>query len=174
MEIKIDQFCALATSPAWQAWLFRFAKPLHSELVEHLRGSRSCNSNRDKMVSIFQRLVDLPGGPEQLVAFLGKQFPHVIAARPTQTITKAALADDGVFEHYDPDLLTFPRKLIITGSDLERKVKEFLAKHAKGDYVVIGDRAYVEYLPVAHAGLASTIPAANWETTAWRSRHSQR
>lgn len=96
-----------------------------------------------------------------LVAFLKNNFPltltKIVEGQDESTIdvqTKAAfimtkqMKEDGVFGDYAPKVLTFPQKLILTNEDpviLERDVRKFLMNKLSHDYIVIGNRAYVEY-----------------------------
>lgn len=170
MRVKVEQFCSLATSPSWQTWLFNYNQPLYKEFIIRLQQSHGCTQNREIMVE-FLRRIDTEGGGDKLLDFLVNHFPHVIdepTIRNSQHIT-----DDGIFEHYNPTILTYPRRQIFVGEkrELKKKVREFLLDKLKSDSLIIEGRAYVEYLEQSDAIIAHQIPQQNWQIAQYRSRH---
>lgn len=195
VRVKLDQFCALSSSAKWQAWLFRYDVALYNELADHLRSGRGgCKGNRDKMIELIGKIDSSPGGSLQLETFLAQEYPFILekstdlapvvqsVPRPVvQSIPRPvvqsvpasviSVSRSVPFELRDRHVLTFPHRRIFEGRDsvaLHREVIEFLRDKARADYVLIGDRAYVEYVPKEHAGIAYKIPIKNWLVTKWK------
>ena len=65
-------------------------------------------------------------------------------------IVPASVDIDGVFRFYNPDFLMFPMKAILQESNAEHlklAVVQFLSGKVRHKLLVIGLRAYIEYLP---------------------------
>ena len=77
-----------------------------------------------------------------------------------------------VFEHYNPSLITYPRRLIIAGPNLENKVDAFLKDKNIYEHVVIENRAYIEYLNPEENNLAKDIPEHNWQIKRYRTKNN--
>lgn len=103
-------------------------------------------SKQDKLVS--------------LVEFLRKEYPislievtgndpeniEVVASDGTRLLT--IIDDTYVFKHYNPNMVTFPQKLVMQNKDikqLEVDVQAFVTSKLDFDYVIVGDKAYIEY-----------------------------
>lgn len=161
MDIREGTFCGLARNPEWQKWLLEIAPDLHAQLLDTLEHSRGCHTNRDKMLEILSVLKIREKMPEfeQLVR---ERFPYVedkksgIKAKlnkkqqkfTTQRPIPTTRDEHGVFKIYKPHLLTFPAKIIISDKDrnsLERRLFHFIRNKIGVDYLIIGNRAYVEY-----------------------------
>lgn len=173
MRIKVDQFCTLATSPSWQAWLYHHHVNLYRKFIRQIQGSRGCNQNRELMTEVLQE-IDKAGG-DALAEFLQKHYPHMISGQQPlrhQREDSKALDNDGVFQHYNPNILTYPRRQIFVGpkSMLKGKVQEFLLDKIRGDHIIIGERAYIEYLEKSDKAIADQIPIKNWLIAAYRQR----
>lgn len=177
VQIRVEQFCALATSPQWQAWLYRYDATIYQELADHLRTSKGCGANRDKMVVLLSRINATAGGPEKLVEFLSASFPHVldrtVPVEPTVTHAEPIRPTPSTvpFERYNPRTLTFPRRLILDGGDigeLTRKAQLFVSDKVRSDWVVTAGRAYIEFIPQEHSGVAHQIPDKSWLVTIWK------
>lgn len=173
MKIKVDKFCSLATSPSWQAWLYHFEAPLFRKFRAQLQESRGCTQNKDLMVDLLREIEQRPGGTEKVAEFLNKHYPHMLLKEDGDDQPQAEAVHKGgpVFPYYNPDLLTFPRRVILEGGDdraLTRRAREFLVDKLKGDFVVLEGRVYIEFLTQKDAALVDQIPASNWQIAAWR------
>lgn len=65
-------------------------------------------------------------------------------------IVPASVDTNGVFRFYNPDFLMFPMKVILQASNAEHlklAVVQFLTGKVKHKLLVVGLRAYIEYLP---------------------------
>lgn len=178
MKVKVEKFCALATSPSWQAWLFHFNADLYRRFIKRLQESRGCGQNRDLMIEILGE-IDKLSGNEKLLGFLHQHYPHIlineappVRAEPSPESSRQVVGADEIFEHYNPNLLTYPRRIIFTGSarELKTKVQSFLLDKIKSDSVIVGEKAYVEYLTADDAALKDSIPQKNWRIAAWKLR----
>jgi hypothetical protein len=173
IKVKVGQFCSLATSPSWQTWLYHNHTELYRKFVRQLQESKGCNQNRSIMAEVLQEIdkVDSDG----LIDFLQKHYPHVLDGQPVpsqQREDAEALEHDGVFSHYNPSILTYPRRQIFVGPPgiLRRKAKTFLADKLKSDFIVIGERLYIEYLDQGDSEIADQIPMKNWMISQYRLR----
>lgn len=174
MRVIASKFCSLSTSPSWQAWLFHFDQSLYRRFMQRLQGSRGCNQNHDIMVEFLKELEKMPGGAEKLFEFLEKHYPHMIvrdssAQKPWSEPKRSV---DPVFPQFNPNVLTYPRRQILDGEDLVRRIQEFMLDKIKGDFVIVDGKAYIEFLERVDASLVDKIPLRNWLIASWRSRQT--
>lgn len=125
------------------------------------------------MVEVLEE-IDKAGG-DNLIEFLQKHYPHMLSGQSTvrqQREDAQALKDDHIFPHYNPNILTYPRRQIFVGpqSMLSGKVQEFLLDKFRGDHIIIKERAYIEYLEKSDATIADQIPQSNWLISQYRLR----
>lgn len=137
-----------------------------------LQESRGCNQNKDLMVELLKELERMPGAVEKLFEFLNKHYPYMIVKEGQPPSKVSSSQSDLVFSYYNPQILTYPRRRIFEGVDLERQVKEFLLDKLKSDFVIVNGKAYVEYLEQSDAQLVNEVPQNNWQIAAWRLRTS--
>lgn len=175
MKIKTNEFCHLSSVPAFQSWLYAMDAGLHKSLKDHLREGKGCASNRAKMISILNELLKTPDSSKKLQTFLLTQFPHMIEHKPVQDPPQVKNKHK-VFEHYDPNLNTIPRRKIITrieaaeaGTDLDTFVVDFCSRQSMFKKVIVDDRAYIEYLPPELDYLRDDIPEKNWQVPRYNS-----
>lgn len=166
MQIKVEQFCSLATSPAWQAWLYRYNADLYKSFIDRLQKSKNCSSNRIIMKDLLHEIEQL-GGAQPLQQFLEQQYPHVIvtSVAPDKIVDKYQ-----VFKDFGHGIITYPHRQIFEGkhAELEQKIKQFLARKGVSDYIIIDDIGYVEYLEVSEGILSDKIPEKNWLIKTYR------
>lgn len=164
MNIDKSQFCALSSSPRFLSWLKSTDGALYNDLDAHLKKALGCGANRDKMEAIYDKLI-AGGYSKKLFDFIYKNYPSLII-------------DDynkhRVFQHYDPSLLTYPRRYIIINSNrlvLDRMVTDFCARHGYSEFVVIEDRAYIEYIDHNSLKIKDRIPDRNWQVRQFKRIH---
>lgn len=180
-RLRSQQFCALSKELRYQSWLHTVAPDLHTDLAEHLKNSRSCNANSIKMSEIQNKL-EQRNLIDQLIRFLRKEFPHTVeeVILPTATpmvstsrqLTEAMKTE--VFAYYRPALLTFPQKLILENEDpeaLRRDVLAFISGRVGTDYIIIGQRAYVEYFKLKYGKESEMVKATEREIYMYRVKH---
>jgi len=179
MKIDSGQFCQLSTSDSFIRWLYETDEPLYMDLVTHLREGRGCGANREKMKQILTTILEGPN-KGKLEDFLRNHYPGIIKGEVVDHTPPDfdfnTLNVHGVFEHYDPTLNAFPRRLIITDADvghahLSKAVDDFCAQQAHCEFVYLDVRAYIEYLPPEHAGFKDKVPERNWAVVRYRHRH---
>lgn len=174
IKIKVDKFCSLSTSPSWQAWLYHFDAGLYRRFRTQLQESKGCNQNREIMTDLLKEVEQREGGTEKVFDFLTKHYPHMLVKDgQVQPPADPKVAGGPVFGYFNPDLLTYPRRVILEGGDereLTRRAKEFLVDKLKGDFVVVGGRAYVEFLSRVDVAVVEQVPAKNWMIAEWRLR----
>lgn len=169
-SIKTKEFCALSSKPALHDWLKLNYPDLHKDLVTHLRSSRSCTENREKMIEILGVIGKTSDGNNTLVSFLSEKFPYVIdiESQRKSTIVKEF---SPVFSGHVDGALTFPHRLVMRNTDratLEIDVAGFCEGHIQCEYIIVNNNAYIEYIPSNYASLCDSIPDSNWMVKAYR------
>lgn len=168
-QIKVEKFCSLATSPEWQAWLFHFDTDLYRTFIGKLNQSRGCGQNRTIMQETLTDIVKIDNGVK-LLSFLSDKFKHVL----NKQIIEQTIKVPPVFENFNPTILTFPHRTIISGNDITNQVKQFLSDKDIYDYVIVNGQAYIEYLYRHEAHLKAMIPIKNWLVTKWRAQYQSK
>lgn len=177
-RIHVKQFCTLSNDYKWQGWLQSVSPTLHRELMQHLAQSKSCRSNQEKMQEI-QKSLDGSNKLPAMIAFLKREFPQMIeeireekdGPAPIKSTIVSGLEKNEVFSHYNPNLLTFPQRMVLENKDpeaLKRDVKEFIVGKVGVDYLIIGDRAYIEYFKLKFIREASQVPITSRELYKYR------
>lgn len=170
--IKVEQFCSIATSPAWQAWLYHFSNDIYKKFIKQLQKSRNCNENRELMREVLKNIEEADGS-SQLYEFLEEQYPHVLKHN-SRYVGRTDIDKYGVFPGYVPGILTYPRRKIFEGSteSLKKKVEQFVSSKGVSDYIIIGNHAYVEFLENKETSIANEIPSNNWLIQKYRDNSS--
>ena len=175
-KVRISQFCSLSKEPKWQGFLQTIAPDLHAELIKHLTNSASCKANQNKMTEIYQTLEQRNIG-SQTIKFLRKEYPHtveeIIDLQPPPRPKSLLLTSNQqeVFSYYKPSLLTFPQRQIFENNDIEalqKDVHNFLAGKVGGDYLIVGNRAYIEYFHLRYAPESKLIRPVDRELIKYR------
>lgn len=170
-KVKIDKFCSLAHSPSWQAWLYHFDANLFSEFTKKIRASRGCSQNTDIMIDTLKDIDKDISGSDKLLKFLRLNYPYMLVDDVDDV--KDDIINDEIFEHYNPDILTYPHRLIIAGSkqDLLNRIQTFSENKLRVDYVIVDDKLYIEYLNNNDGNISSKIPKSNWKIASWKLKH---
>lgn len=173
VQLKVDKFCGLATSPSWQAWLYRFDATLFNRFTLRLRESRGCNQNRDLMVETLKEIKTL-NGEEKLLEFIHQHYSSMLMNELPMAVPQSDDTTE-VFGYHNPYILTYPRRVIFSGeeTELRKKVNAFLLDKIKSDFVIVHDKAYIEYLLPEDTHLKDSIPLKNWKIGQWRLRHQK-
>lgn len=143
----------------------------------HLKDSRSCRANNQKMREIQEKLIKRNHG-SKLLQFLQTEFPfsieEIIDKSPIQKTNQVAPMASTVFEYYDPHLLTFPQKMVFKNQDigeLRRSVMDFCIGKVNVDYIILGDTAYIEYFKLKYSREAEVIKLEEREIYKYRMRY---
>lgn len=139
--------------------------------MHQLHEARGCNQNRAIMTEVLQEIDKINGA--DLVIFLQKHYPHMLdGPTPRQQRENIKFESGNIFPHYDPNILTYPRRQIFVGSKriLKRKVQEFLLDKLRGDYIIVNEKVYIEYLEKDDTPIADQIPTKNWLISQYRLR----
>jgi hypothetical protein len=195
MELKSSAFCSLSRSADWQAFLKDIAPDLHKDLKRTLNSSKGCRTNSNKMMDIYHE-INKRGLEKDLEVFLKRRFPWIIKQKhqPTQKAVKKqimktqiamakrpavrnwkTLNKHNVFKIYRPDMLSFPQKLILVGNTetLHDNVQSFVKDKLAVDYLIIEDRAYIEYFEVKYSGVIDKIPRNKRDIFQYRQKMQQ-
>lgn len=159
MRVKTALFCSLSTSNAFQTWLYEFDENLYKGFIRNLKSSRGCDENKRIMMGLLEA-IEGSGGAKKLEDFLIREYPHIIDA-PGKVV---ANDKHKIFDNYVQGVLTYPRREIIRGGqNLERDVKRFLTTKIHGEYIIVDDVAYIEYLLPGEEEIAAQLPDEKWK-----------
>ena len=119
----------------------------------------------------------------KMIDFLKKEYPYTIdeiQEGNKKTIIRQkkarilAKSSKEVFEHYHPNLLTFPQKAVFENDDVDvllKEVREFCNGKVGVDYIIIRNKAYVEYFKLKHAKESKKISKARREIYQYRMKN---
>jgi len=169
--LKVEQFCTLATSPSWQAWLYHYDQNGYKKFIKQLREARGCSQNTEIMKELLDE-IRKQGGTDKLMEFIRSQYPHMIKS---DTVEKQSVSSDEVFEYYNPMILSYPRRIIFEGSrkNLEEKIVGFVGDKIKYDSIIVGDKAYIEYLTTSDENIIDKVPEKNWQIKTYKRAKGQ-
>ena len=187
MKIKINSFCSISRNPDWHDFLERVAPEILKELMVFIRANKSCRTAKTKMIEIYKKLYSMGLGG-QFEDFVKRRFPYIVegddpkpkAARkayvPTEKriVPPQRLNKHGVFKSYNPRILTFPHKLVLTNDnseDLLAETKRFMRDKISTDYLILENVAYIEYLLPKYKDIANQIPPDGWEIENFRRKN---
>ena len=195
-RIKSSQFCSLAQEIKFQRWLSETNEKLYLGLIDGLKKKLGCSASIKLMSDIQAGLQNLGLG-QKLVDFLLKEYPITIEAMddnaisnfPTisdppkfeihnvgqsQTKIIPGMIENPVFKFYNPSLLMFPQKMILFNLNRGRLVIDtvaFLMDKIGGDYIIVGDKSYIEYFKYKYKDEVSKVPKSSREIVLYRKRH---
>lgn len=161
-ELKISQFCSLATSPSWHTWLYHYDTNIYNNYIVKLRESRGCTYNRQLMMDTLDLISD-KGGYEQILDYIRSNYPYMVVDDEYRAKTRTTIADE-IFPYYKANILTFPRRVILDGQpdDLAKRIQAFTFDKLKHDSIIVGNRGYVEYLTKDDVKIAEQLPLSSW------------
>lgn len=164
MKLKIDQFCNLATSPSWQAWLYNLDKELSKEFMLKIQNSKGCSQNKDIMLNTLRKIQD-HGLADRLMNYMVANYPNMV-----EDLSAMPSKFNGPVFNFNPNLVTFPRRIVFQGSinDIKRRINSFALDKIKYDSIIVDGVGYVEYLTKEDKSIESQIPAKNWLIAAYR------
>lgn len=175
MKIKTNSFCSISRTKDWQDFLKSCSEKLYDDLTEHLK-SASCRSAKEKMISIYNKLIEL-GFSSKLEMFLLKRFPWIIEeSKKPENVSinskiKVVHSDDLIFKNYRPNMLTFPHRLIIESDDeneLNNYYTKFVSDKCGVDNLILNNRMYIEYFNSQYCDDVLKIDKDNREISIFR------
>lgn len=175
MNIKTSQFCALSRSSDWKTWLDKHAPDLLIFLNEILKKQRGCKSSKEAMMKIYNDLYERNMG-KAFEKFILERYPYIIDITKKQINKRATeqpkryLNKHNVFASFKPGILSFPQKAILTGEDLENKVKTFIANKTGVDVIIVDGHAYIEYFIPKYEHVIKNIPMESRDIYKYRSK----
>lgn len=167
IKLKTSQFCGIARNKDWQLWLKDIDQDLYDQLNKTI-GNNGCRSVMKIMIDIYKSLYD-NGHGKKLEDFVNRRFPYIIDNVPHTFKSKKSLNTESVvFKCYKPHILTFPHKLILEGENLEQRVRDFLYDKIDYDYIIVDNKAYIEYFNSQYKNVAIKIPPEQREIHCYR------
>jgi len=175
MKISRDRFCELSKSRDFQSFLLNLDKNLYKELINHLKLGEGCQSNKKKMIEIYENIKS-NDKLNYLEQFLLSKYPHMIVVdsdeskQINQNIiqVKASNTDElydkmnyhKVFKLYRPSVLAIPQRKIFIGTsknDVLNSITKFIRSKLNTEYVILQGpelwHGYVEYFDVKYKDL---------------------
>lgn len=155
-NLQIAQFCSLSTSSSWHTWLHEYDSVLYQDFIDKLHKSSGCSYNRKLMVEVLDH-IQTDGNIEALHNFIRVNYPFMIAKGKT-------LIEDNPFPDFIPEILTFPRRIILEGDrpQLSKMLLSFIKDKLKYDYIMLGNRCYVEFLTKGDEEVLKQINTNDW------------
>ena len=188
-KIRINEFCGISRNKIWQDWLLTKAPDLHKSLMDILSEAvGGCKKNTAAMVDIYNTLVRR-GNEYDLTTFLMKEFPVALeeiqnnaykADNQVKNVDPEAYKDlqgpnkHKIFKSYNPSILSFPQRIIIIDPNLQnlnRRIRNFIKDKIDPDFLIIEDRAYIEYFMPKYKQEASKFPSEMRELRQWRNKN---
>lgn len=157
MKIDHSAFCHLSHNNKWLEWLRCYDDGLYGQFIEQLKHSRGCADNRDIMAVILDGVL-VGGGELALRGFLEANFPFMILDR--SGLDRVVISE--LRDYFVADVLTFPRRCVIAGSDLELKIGEFCKDKFECLCLVADDVAFVEFLCFEDVAVCGVVPERSW------------
>lgn len=172
-KINSNEFCYLAKSELFLTWLKNINIEMHADLVQFLMGGHGCAENRSKMHDMLKIITKNYQWSIALEEFLSKNFPAMIIDDEKDTKKTIVKEDENkhrVFTYYDPTLATFPRRIIFSGGDLQKKIRDFCTKQSYCEWIVLDNSVYIEYIQQGSQVRKSDIPDKNWQVRAFKKK----
>ena len=168
MRILKDRFCGLSKARDFQNFLKSVAPDLYRLLINHLQLGEGCQSNKKKMIEIYESIKDrnILG---KLETFLANNHPNMVIIdtnieKPKNENTVVKIKAESteelydkmnhhkVFDIYRPRLLTIPQRKIIIGptkSDVKNSINRFVSGKVGVDHLILKGpelwHGYVEF-----------------------------
>lgn len=195
LKLKKNLFCGLSKERDFTDWLREVDINSYNELMAS-RSNFSCKENTTVMMALYQKLYT-KGKGKLLEGFLQRRYPMIIDTsdeKPTEyqefqskvknnlqlgRSKKAYLQSGGdlnkhgVFKHYNPKILSFPQKKILKNNDpakLMDAVKHFISGKLGVDYIIVEDRAYIEYFEQQYASAVDKLKPEKREIFKYRKK----
>ncbi len=148
------------------------------------------------MIDIYNELYRR-GHKSEFEKFINNRFPYIIDKRPVRknkrpikqrpnpvqrikeepqsenlykNVRTVNRDDKKIFSFYSPGMLTFPQRIIFSGpkESLEKRVKLFIADKKGVDYLIIDDKAYIEYFELRYSDVIDQISEEDRELYKYR------
>ena len=156
-------------------WLRENVPVLYNFLDEKLKSGVGCRAASSYMMDVYRAIVDRGDG-QKFHDFIMNRFPFVVDGKPAADLPMEDPNIHHVFRRYKPHLRRFPQQYIIVDSnraELEKKLMSFIRGKVGVDYIVIEDRAYVEYFLSRFSEVVQTVPVEKREIYAYKRRHQK-
>ena len=104
-----------------------------------------------------------------LAQFLAKHFPNMIALdEEDEELLRLE-------KYFLANALTFPRRMIITDADdINKVLMSFLDGKIQYEYVLVGNKAYVEYLTEEDTDIQKILPEGKWLLKAYKEKNQRK
>jgi hypothetical protein len=157
MKIKTELFCSLASHPKWQDWLKNTTDEIYQIFIDRFSKSTGCSNNARIMMEILP-LLKAAGLEAILFSFLGDYFPNILINDDEE---ESILP---VEKYFYVKSITYPRRTVIEAdtSSLNDELMKFLNGKIQYEFLIIRNRAFVEYLCIEDIEIKDSIPESKW------------
>lgn len=158
MRIDRRSFCGLANSVVWQHWLAEYDRDLYIHFLNVLKTNKGCSDNHRLMEQTLDTIMGRPDGEDDIRVFLDSNFPYMILDR--SGYNRVIITE--LRDFFSSNIITFPHRQIMTGENLEARVRDFCSSKLRSMYLVADDVAFVEYLDHCEIEFLEEIPERSW------------
>ena len=157
MKIKTDLFCSLSSHPLWHQWLKEQSATLFDRFMGQFKESKSCANNAKIMMDLLP-YIEESGLKDALIKFLARVFPNMVEH---DVEDEELLAVEKFFLSH---ALTYPRRVIIYVSPeiINEELNKVLDGKIKYEYIISGNKIYLEYLIFDDIEVQDKIPDSKW------------
>ena len=157
MKIKTELFCSLASHPKWQDWLKDSTDEIYHIFIDRFKKSTGCSNNARIMIEILP-LIKSAGLEVELLSFLGDYFPNILINDDEE---ESILP---VEKYFYVKSITYPRRIVIEAdiSSLNDELMKFLNGKMQYEFLIIKNRAFVEYLCIEDIDIKDNIRESKW------------
>ena len=164
MKLVLSQLCNLSISQSWHNWLYDFDKNIYTHFIQMMRDAKNCSDNKKVMLKIVN---EIRRSEDAAIFYEYLHLNHPLAI----TGHRYDNAVNQVFKDYDPNIKTYPKRIIMSNDNekiLLNRVRSFTRNKICCDYIIIDDKAYIEYLDNDELEVIDSIPNKNWLIAAYR------
>jgi len=179
MQINMLKLQELFENQAFRAWMSTYVPDALAQVDEARNHTDSDLLIQSQVIAAYNRIYGDEAVRKKFRDFVVRTFPDAVAVEsdaplPAKLMVGAGKDPNGIFPNYHPSLLRFPMQIIFTSSDLDQlavAMKGFVARFKfPPKSLIIGNYAYVEYVPDNLIAYVDHIPQSNWELVAHQSK----
>lgn len=178
MLINKSKLKELFSSKSFNKWLKAKDSQKQSDLKNILKSNLNDHLLEAQLINIYNYLAS-SSIRDEFKQFIIDNFNHIITNE--DEIDMPLHADmiidhdaNNIFTNYDPSLLRFPMQIILSNSDqqkLKLAIKSFTSNLDNiYEAMIVGNNAYIEYVPNNHSDIVNKIPADSWEIRKYKNK----
>lgn len=171
----------MSKSREFQSFLLNLDKFLYKDLTNHLKLGEGCQSNKKKMIEIYEK-IKINGKLEDLEKYILTKHPYMIIVdskdkeikQNDEEILQVKAGNINelyekmnyhkVFEVYKPSILSIPQRKIFIGkskNDVMNSVVKFMRNKLNVEYIILEGpelwHGYIEYFDIKYKNIINDI-----------------